>query len=482
MKHEYRHFADVKKKLRLVVCTRYTLPKTELSQDALALVTRRGVSTNSYKIYLSEFCTGQSFLLHELGHILCQHLRYESVIQQQVLSRVRGAWSHFKKYISFAKDGEPEALNALVHLLCNYAMDMEVNCTVFDADERSFLIEDMSRAEYKRLSYIAENLLPGAAAAHRCIERFEYARQQNPAAVLMKPVFAEDFGFERGLTWLKYIDLIILHPHTVMPLICEELRKRQEKLLPQGSKIPVAVIKRAADTADTADELTAEVSAAEDSCAHGKGSGHRASKTQSFTVKKLGPAVKSFITRRAVDEWSDMRTDYLYLANRGKATNVLRGKSVSHSDYTPGNIYVIVDTSGSVPEKHLARLLALFSDIRASVGERSKVIFWDTALQKVDSLHAGIESIPRGGGTDIAAAIAYAAKRYCTRDDRLFIISDYCDNLRSWLSEVHKLRCPCYGICWSIGPNGKRMQERFAHHFGLYDFCREVETFFVGFD
>ena len=177
-------------------------------------------------------------------------------------------------------------------------------------------------------------------------------------------------------------------------------------------------------------------------------------------------------------EYKETRTDYLYLSNRGKTDGVLRGKAVEHNAYVPGNVYIIVDTSSSVPVSQLSRLLDLFIGLRGMAGSDSKVIFWNTQLQKVCSLRHRIDEIPYGGGTDIAAAIAYAGSRYMKKGDKLFIISDYCDRLPRWLTEIKKLRggtgC-CYGIRWghagSAGPSDAEP--------GLVQFCREVETLFV---
>ena len=63
MKHNYKHLSELKKKMRLIVCTYNKLPKTDLANEALALVTRSGTANSCYKIFTSEFCSGKSCCL-----------------------------------------------------------------------------------------------------------------------------------------------------------------------------------------------------------------------------------------------------------------------------------------------------------------------------------------------------------------------------------------------------------------------------------
>ena len=471
-KHEYKQFSELKKKMRLVVCTHNKLAKNDFSTDALAYVKRDGKANACYKVYTSEFCSGHSFWMHEIGHILLGHLNFEDKTNSQVFNKLMGTWKSFSKYISFTPENENQTMLSLINLLKNYAMDMEVNSKIFDKDEEAFLIEDMNQAMYKKLSYIVKNRLEGWPEINRRLERFNYQKRHNSKAILVTPVFAENYNFPRGLSWRQYIDLIILAPDMVMPQICEKLRTEQEEFIEKTAKLPAEVIIKAAKNQDM---VLAEVLSAGKRKGKGKGSGKGFGKTCSFAIHKLGPEVRSFITERALDKTEDSRTDYLYLANRGKSDGILRGKSVEHSDYTPGNIYVIVDTSGSVETERLAQLLGLFSEIKSSVGQQSKVIFWDTDLQRIDSLRDGINRIPLGRGTDIAPAISYTAGRFCSENDKLFIISDYYDYLDKWLTEVKKLRCPCYGICWTDKGN----EVSYLNKEDFDAFCRNVETLFV---
>ena len=203
MKHEYKHFSELKEKMRLVVCAHNKISKDDMSNGALAYVTKSGSAC--YKIFISEFCRGQSFLMHEIGHILFGHLRFEDSTSGQVYDKLMGAWRRFSKYISYSAKNEDRTMLSLIALLKNYAMDMEVNSKVFDKDEQDFLIEDMNKAEYKRLLYIAQNRLPGHGDAFRRLGRYNYARRTNPKA---KPL-------KKSLSLLFYSYLVLLYSKTI---------------------------------------------------------------------------------------------------------------------------------------------------------------------------------------------------------------------------------------------------------------------------
>ena len=50
-KPEYKQFSELKKKMRLVVCTHNKLAKGDFSTDALAYVKRDGKANACYKVY-----------------------------------------------------------------------------------------------------------------------------------------------------------------------------------------------------------------------------------------------------------------------------------------------------------------------------------------------------------------------------------------------------------------------------------------------
>ncbi len=474
-KKQYRHFNEAEEELNLIVHTVYEMPEefeNENLEFPFAFVTRNGLSTNSYKIYISNYCHGDMFLLHEMGHIICQHLRYEEIIHEQIMERLKAVWTRaFGKYFSKCTDH-------FAHLLCNYAMDMEVNTRFFDVDEKPAMIRELVSSEWDRrkVQYQRHGL-------KKSIRRSDLSKEG------ISPVFPEDYGFERNLTWRKYIDLMLLNPDMFAFILYENFKKQGVQISSDG-KVSEKEIERITENHDTTEGIGNKLSEYEKNIDKGNDKGKGSRKDFLSQIQKIGPETADFIRERSVADFKDTRTDYLYLTNRGKTYGVLRGKSVDHNDYMMKNIYVIVDTSGSVDSENLRRLLSLFTQLKAFVGEQSKVIFWDTELQNVCPLRKKITAIPRGAGTNIAKAIEYVRQKHCRTNDAVFIISDYFDNLDDWLTEINKLPCTCYGICWTFEDAGKTIESTFAANsyfatrYGkkIKEFCSKVETLFVSFN
>jgi hypothetical protein len=94
-----------------------------------------------------------------------------------------------------------------------------------------------------------------------------------------------------------------------------------------------------------------------------------------------------------------------------------------------------------------------------------------------------------GGGTEIALGIDYIKKNYLQfNNDKLIILSDYYDDISSWLSEVSDIKCDVIGICWAQNNYGKGKD--FLYHRGWYNdskstidtFLDKVKTKFICID
>lgn len=94
-----------------------------------------------------------------------------------------------------------------------------------------------------------------------------------------------------------------------------------------------------------------------------------------------------------------------------------------------------------------------------------------------------------GGGTEIAIGIDFIKKNYLQfTNDKLIILSDYYDNISSWLDEVSDIKCDVIGICWAQNESGKGKD--FLYHRGWYNdsnstidtFLDKVKTKFISID
>lgn len=124
-------------------------------------------------------------------------------------------------------------------------------------------------------------------------------------------------------------------------------------------------------------------------------------------------------------------------------------KMRSEDLYKPGNIYLLVDCSGSIGSDVIENIIGVIKNISKKCGPHSRIIWWDTDLAG-DYPLKNIKDPSHCGGTNISSGIRYVAKNYLKRsNDKLIILSDYQDSLHMWYDELEHIRKnDCIGICW----------------------------------
>lgn len=143
------------------------------------------------------------------------------------------------------------------------------------------------------------------------------------------------------------------------------------------------------------------------------------------------------------------RQDPVYYYNRKKYnSNVMISRSREEQLWRPGNIVLLVDCSGSIDDTAIGAMVKTVRHIAKKCGPKSRIIWWDTALEGDYPLNA--DKGPRGyGGTNIAKGIKYVRQHYLRQsNDKLVIISDYADSLNHWYDEVKKIKNDVVGLCW----------------------------------
>lgn len=176
------------------------LPSKGETLPAPAFVT--GGNGREYKIYVTDKCPNahDSLLMHEIGHVVFQHLRNNSLKSLQVKANIKSHWSELQESIKIPDTLNPEDVaNATVHMIMNYAQDMQVNSRVFDEDEKEYVNKLTSEVVYSLMSDEEK------ASADEMLS-------QKPGTLLAKPVWPEDYHFPRGLDWFEYIELILQNP------------------------------------------------------------------------------------------------------------------------------------------------------------------------------------------------------------------------------------------------------------------------------
>lgn len=143
------------------------------------------------------------------------------------------------------------------------------------------------------------------------------------------------------------------------------------------------------------------------------------------------------------------RQDPVYYYNRKKYnSNVMISRSREEQLWRPGNIVLLVDCSGSIDDTAIGTMVKTVRHIAKKCGPKSRIIWWDTALEGDYPLNA--DKGPKGyGGTNIAKGIKYIRQHYLRQsNDKLVIISDYADSLTHWYDEVKKIKNDVVGLCW----------------------------------
>jgi hypothetical protein len=136
--------------------------------------------------------------------------------------------------------------------------------------------------------------------------------------------------------------------------------------------------------------------------------------------------------RGAVAKRRRLFTDMLYNINRNKYdTDVFIPRRLRVADKTLAAVCVLLDVSGSVPTAFLERVVGAI--IRAEGyfnREKSRLVCWSDSL--CSDMPLGLRKFTAGGGTVLAAGIEYC-KRYLDGEAAFFIVSDFQDDLLSWI-------------------------------------------------
>lgn len=181
------------------------------------------------------------------------------------------------------------------------------------------------------------------------------------------------------------------------------------------------------------------------------------------------PEVRDFITKKVFSQQIlNTKSNTMYNYNRHKHGNMIITKYTKEDIWKPGNIYMVVDCSGSIDSKAISDFISTTKDISKKCGPKSRIIWWDTRLEGDYRLTEN--EGPRGcGGTDIAGGIAYVRDKYeLQKNDKLFIISDFEDGLYQWNRELEKVKCDCFAICWT----NQRVNDKY-HYIERCNYCSD---------
>lgn len=210
--------------------------------------------------------------------------------------------------------------------------------------------------------------------------------------------------------------------------------------------------------------------------------------------KKLDKIITDFCFNK---QHTNTRVDNLYYYNRRKHNNnILTPRKRTENRYKPGNVYCLVDVSGSVRIQAIKSILDSVKRVSKLCGRFSRVVLWTTELVSDYKMTDPISDEYISGGTDITKGIAYIKKYLKHPNDKLIIISDYEDCFYSpgdcWYSELRNIKNDKMGICWFSNNDCTSFPESPSQYlsniryleesFNIESFLKELPTVLVDLD
>lgn len=480
--------------------------------NPLAFATRSGGTRGVFEIYVNPYVdseVAQYLELHEKGHIIFTHMSMQDKQREIQIAKILNYWGKIKQHLDLSEAVEKAAANGiseetvakkyakmLANKMLNIAMDFEVNSKLFTEEEWA-QFKVYTDYAYFTAAASMEKTNPMELAQ---ILTFLTENENDTEKYFTKPCWPEDYEFPTKLTFGEYIDLMCQNIDKFMDNMADQNGSGEGDEDSEGNgdgegedgegghkKLSAEDIERMQkeaedgdndknqDRAENGDDADSEDG--EDGKSTGKKegedeAGEEVKKSRASGAKRGGKGyspvghkkdgtiyiegadnkeVEDFIIKNVFNKKvENTRVDYMKLYNRRKYGNVMVSTANKEDVWRPGNIYMIVDCSGSIDEAAIKTFITTVKNVAKKCGPKSRIIWWDTGLQG-DTLLRENKGPSGCGGTQIAAGIKYVREKYLgkNKNDKLIIISDYYDALYQWNDELQKTKNDCVGICWT---------------------------------
>lgn len=389
--------------------------------------------SNMYRIVRNFFARSSMYFMHEFGHIYFGHMKFDQIKLDNIKAKLEANEAIVNKHIIARTLNEKKKVyDQLGHELLNIAMDFEVNSKFFTKEEEALMVRDLNSTYF--------NIM--AASSKSRAQAWAKKYKANPKTTGLRPMLVTDYGFPRELSYEEYVLLMF-----------QDLEKFLRTYVALG--VPGNGGKGTVSASDwlqsDARKVASDANEGTGSSEPGEGrsnggSGVERGNTESVDKEHYFETAKRFIIENSIEHLQFKRQNMLYNYNRGKTKDVMIPKSISASRRDVGNIYAIVDVSGSVDWKNVNKMIKTFREISSMVGSKSKVIFWDTKLEKMIDFKNIKEVKTKTGGTELSTAIKFAKGLSNKKNDRIFVISDFYDDLKGWNDAIAGYRGLVYGI------------------------------------
>lgn len=222
----------------------------------------------------------------------------------------------------------------------------------------------------------------------------------------------------------------------------------------EGKKLSDKTIEKIKEMVDAESNEAGKIEAATE-CDKRSQYGHCEEEITSQTPMTLAQLEKYLLKNVFTETMVNEKYNVLYNSNRRKYSRDGRGVIIPRMtrsfEKVPDDFYVILDVSGSVSNDFISNVADLFTKCSKKFGKASRLILWDTHLVKDYSLYKDEIKPYGGGGTQMAGALKYVHEKYLTKKPRarVFLISDFEDNLRLWRDVIKEFSLNVYGIRWT---------------------------------
>lgn len=446
--------------------------------------------------------------LHEFGHALMGHLKKDQnkILLDQLNRKVIANWEKIAKHIEIDEADKNLTKLELIakyiapvsSLILAYAQDFEVNSKVFTRQEWQYYKEVLDYASiitvldsYLNNSKIKKDDKKVMDKIGR-IEKWLSEEKDDRLTTFEHALYPSDYDYPLGKTVPEYIELILSDIDKFFNLLQRDAQNfgndddgngsqgqgqgqgqsssgqgqnqqqqnnsLNEMLQQEMKKLSLEDIENLRNEANrSSTDLEQNNNDAKESGVwtgqNSLGFGHAEARRPDVIALGEGKELARFIEHQSFAKTiCNVRNNVMYYYNRRKYGSADIVTKLTHENvYRPGNIYCIVDCSGSIDERAIKKMLKVIKTLSKKCGPKSRVIWWDTGLCK-DVLMREQQEPVCGGGTDIASGIQYVYEHYLTRsNDKLFVISDYCDSLEKWYRVAERIKNDIVGICWTDG-------------------------------
>jgi predicted metal-dependent peptidase len=455
-----------------------------------------------YTIFIKDGVSPEAFEmldLHEKGHIVLNHTHLREMHEPHFAKVIEAQWNKVKKHFAdtaLKNYSKEKLVRYLYDKFANIAQDMQINSIYFEnwplfrstiyREELLSYVRDLEHYFDQGIDKLSTNDY------RKFADKFLHVRAgielKTLGTIDGKPGPEKKFGndptqisqychpshegWPEKLDWMIYMQLMINDIENWAGKVAAGYGSGRPLKNPNGTGDKSGENKSKIDGDDVTDdaEQKKEMEKNDEEVQDGdfqdddfdldsgKGSGHDGGVVGYVAeCTKFDELIRILREKCLQKKSRRLHTDVLYNTNRNKHHGVVIPRRQYREKWVPGSIIILLDVSGSVPTDLVTKVIKSIVNTTGVFDPKgSRLIQWDTELCSDTLLSEKKIEINRGGGTEMADGIAYCGKYMRTSLDRLFVLSDFEDELSKWITEGRKVR----GYKCAIGYRVNRSQSK----------------------